>query len=372
MNRKINRKDLHEKVWSTSMRKLATEFGISDRGLTKICKRHNIPLPGLGYWSKLQWNKPVKQSTLPEPEKNDEITISVVEITDEPIDETQIAEAEKIIASIENQSEPTKARSKLVNPHPFVEQTAKSFKNAENDSDGFLRFPSGPCLDVYISKDSFGRCLRIMDCLIKTLENHGFTVSLPKDSYRSSSAMVLGEEIKFMISEAYHLVEREVSAKEEKSSYAFSEQQRDHKPSGVLTFKIENPNYISKLRTQWSDTVKTKLENRIDAIVVGLIKAAVRIRSDKLRRQQIAKEREEQRKLEYQRHLQRQEEEQKIANLNAQVKNWFESRQIRAYLEALKESFIKLHGKVEPGSNADEYFKWAFGYADRLDPLVPR
>ena len=97
-----------------------------------------------------------------------------------------------------------------------------------------------------------------------------------------------------------------------------------------------------------------------------------RIRSDKLRRQQIAKEREEQRKLEDQRYLQRQEEEQKIANLNAQVKNWFESRQIRAYLEALKESFIKLHGQIEPCSKADEYFKWAFGYVDRLDPLVPR
>jgi hypothetical protein len=63
----------------------------------------------------------------------------------------------------------------------------------------------------------------------------------------------------------------------------------------------------------------------------------------------IEKEREEERKLEYQLYLQRQEEEQKIANLNAQVKNWFESRQIRAYLEALNESFIKLHSKVEPG-----------------------
>ena len=103
-----------------------------------------------------------------------------------------------------------------------------------------------------------------------------------------------------------------------------------------------------------------------------MIKAAIKIRSDKLRSQQIAKEREEERKLEYQRYLQRQEEEQKIANLNAQVKSWFESQQIRAYLEALKESFIKLYGQIEPGNKADEYFKWAFGYTDRLDPLVPR
>jgi hypothetical protein len=209
-----------------------------------------------------------------------------------------------------------------------------------------------------------------MDCLIKTLEKHSFTVSVPKGSLRLSFATILGEEIQFMIREGYHLVESDTSEKDEKSFYPSS--RTDHKPSGVLTFKIENPYYISNLRTHWSDTEKTKLESRIDDLVIGLIKATVRTRSDKLRRQQIEKEREEQRKLEYQRYLQKQEEGQKIANLNAQVKSWFESQQIRAYLEALKEAFIKLHGQIEPGSKANEYFKWAFGYADQLDPLVPR
>jgi len=32
------------------------EMGISDIGLAKICKRHNIPRPGLGYWGKEQVN----------------------------------------------------------------------------------------------------------------------------------------------------------------------------------------------------------------------------------------------------------------------------------------------------------------------------
>jgi hypothetical protein len=60
---------------------------------------------------------------------------------------------------------------------------------------------SGPCLGVCVSKESLGRCLRIMDELIKSLENHGFTVSLSKDHSWWTSAMVLGEEIKFMIKE---------------------------------------------------------------------------------------------------------------------------------------------------------------------------
>jgi hypothetical protein len=43
-----------EKVWSQSVSSLAKEMGISDVGLAKICKRYNIPRPGLGYWVKKQ------------------------------------------------------------------------------------------------------------------------------------------------------------------------------------------------------------------------------------------------------------------------------------------------------------------------------
>ena len=58
---KISRRELYKKVWSTPMLKLAKEFGISDVGLAKLCKRNNIPRPGLGYWSKVQFGKPVKK-----------------------------------------------------------------------------------------------------------------------------------------------------------------------------------------------------------------------------------------------------------------------------------------------------------------------
>lgn len=44
----VSRADLFERVWSTPMRKLAVEFGISDVGLAKICRKNGIPLPGIG------------------------------------------------------------------------------------------------------------------------------------------------------------------------------------------------------------------------------------------------------------------------------------------------------------------------------------
>jgi hypothetical protein len=32
------------------MSKLAQEFGLSDAGLKKVCRRNGISTPGLGYW----------------------------------------------------------------------------------------------------------------------------------------------------------------------------------------------------------------------------------------------------------------------------------------------------------------------------------
>ena len=49
---RYNREDLYEKVWSQPMRKLSKEYGMSDVGLAKICKKLGVPLPGRGYWAK--------------------------------------------------------------------------------------------------------------------------------------------------------------------------------------------------------------------------------------------------------------------------------------------------------------------------------
>ena len=33
--------------------KLSRSLGLSDRSLSKLCKRHDVPTPGLGYWQQL-------------------------------------------------------------------------------------------------------------------------------------------------------------------------------------------------------------------------------------------------------------------------------------------------------------------------------
>lgn len=46
----IKRKELYQRVWSEPVTKLAKEFGLSDVGFAKLCKRNEIPRPPRGYW----------------------------------------------------------------------------------------------------------------------------------------------------------------------------------------------------------------------------------------------------------------------------------------------------------------------------------
>ncbi|WP_037447881.1 hypothetical protein [Sinorhizobium fredii] len=66
MQTNISRETLYELVWTTPVRTLAAQHGISDVAFAKTCKQHNIPLPPRGHWAKLEAGKKVYRQPLPE------------------------------------------------------------------------------------------------------------------------------------------------------------------------------------------------------------------------------------------------------------------------------------------------------------------
>jgi hypothetical protein len=52
---------------SQPMQKLAKEYGISDVGLAKVCKKLYVPLPGRGYWAKKAAGKTLERKPRLEP-----------------------------------------------------------------------------------------------------------------------------------------------------------------------------------------------------------------------------------------------------------------------------------------------------------------
>src|SRR5262245_49171868 len=62
----LTRQELYEKIWNTPASKLAREFGLSDVGLAKVCRRHEIPRPSRGYWAKRANGQQVRRTSLPQ------------------------------------------------------------------------------------------------------------------------------------------------------------------------------------------------------------------------------------------------------------------------------------------------------------------
>lgn len=62
---RLTRRELFDRVWSTPMMKLAAEFGLSDQGLAKLCRRLTIPRPPRGHWAKKRAGKKARRPRLP-------------------------------------------------------------------------------------------------------------------------------------------------------------------------------------------------------------------------------------------------------------------------------------------------------------------
>ena len=65
MDKLIKREELYKLVWSKPITKIAEGYKVSDSAIIKICKKMEIPRPGLGYWTKVECGKKVYVTPLP-------------------------------------------------------------------------------------------------------------------------------------------------------------------------------------------------------------------------------------------------------------------------------------------------------------------
>src|SRR5581483_6211105 len=61
----VTREQLYEEVWTTPAVALSKKYGVSDVALGKICRRLNVPKPGLGYWARVDAGQKPERTPLP-------------------------------------------------------------------------------------------------------------------------------------------------------------------------------------------------------------------------------------------------------------------------------------------------------------------
>ncbi len=150
---KISRIDLYERVWTTPLRTLAKEFGLSDVGLAKLCRRHGIPLPGRGYWVRHAVRQKAGTDRLARCKRcncrdNRHHCPGVSIIRERP--------PARSVEYIDVQIPEGDSRE-----HPIASKIAKAFVKARLDDNGMLVPQSGQISAVGLTSDSLSRGLRL-------------------------------------------------------------------------------------------------------------------------------------------------------------------------------------------------------------------
>jgi hypothetical protein len=125
----LTRIELYEKVRSIPMRTLAKEFGISDVGLAKLCRRHKIPLPGRGYWARIQYGQKPTKDALPEVANATLESVTVYPSEPKPRGYLNPADGENLYAA------------------PFLkleDENSPAVQTASQNSQLFLKFRTSP------------------------------------------------------------------------------------------------------------------------------------------------------------------------------------------------------------------------------------
>ena len=101
MARVFTRQEFYDLVWSKPLTQLAGEFGLSDVALHKICRKHEVPNPPLGWWAKKAAGQQVKHTPLPKPKPgtSERIAIAGADLSREPDGLAAVREKARIIAS---------------------------------------------------------------------------------------------------------------------------------------------------------------------------------------------------------------------------------------------------------------------------------
>ncbi len=373
----LTREELYERVWTTAMRHLGPELGVSDVGLKKICKRFNIPTPPLGYWAKKEHGKAPKRPALPEYDDPDLEGIKFYPNGDGPKLSEQLQAAVEHEKDVDNK---IVVSNVLEDPHPLVEKTLASIIAAKPDEQGLVRPRAKKTLDVHVSPDNVDRAMRIMDALLKALDVRELPFELVRGEDRwSQTVTVEGETITFVMEEHVDREERAPTPKEERESRWMPFRYRplrfyDYTPTGKLSLRIlDGPS--NGRRRRYSDTPRQKLDNMLNTFVACLHRTAGDIKTERQRIEERERKWAEQ---ERQRQEWERQREQKLAEIRAEeaaleslfsdADDWHKSQRVTSYVNAFREAALAYNGTID--EEQEQWLTWAEGQAKRLNPLV--
>ena len=365
--RTITRKQLYDKVWSTPMTAISKEYGLSDVGMAKLCKRHEIPRPPRGYWAKVEHGQKPPKEELPNPDQDANIEIHGHEVDNEMDSQVQA----EVDAALEKLG-PVAVREDLRGAHHLIGEMREYLNGRNVFSTGIFNITPDAPLDLKVSKTGLHRALRIMDALLKAMEAQGWTIST------GPVVSVLGVDIPLSLSEGVVSKSEEPPEDDSGGRYQFHHSRMISKqvPSGEFTLVMGGKS--SWYRRKVKDGVRQRLEDMLQKVLEGMVAIASSHRQDELAREERERQwAEEQRREEAIRERKARlkkkilAEKARVNALVREMRQWRQSQDLRAYIEARKRQHLAGRNPDAMDDDFSRWHQWALDQAARLDPLCP-
>lgn len=363
--REVTRAELYELVWSKPMTKVAEDFGLSDKGVAKICAKHSIPRPPRGYWAKLAAGKAVETVPLPTVSEGDTIRIG----TSGKLQRLARANA-SLVEDVAQDIVPARIPATMRNLHPVVATWVEDHRAEQRKWRSEARTSRYTTWDTpYVPADLTERDkyrFRVTSALLK--------------SFEARKGRVLGGAVsgKLELEASGETFEMSVVEKMRQFRGKLSDRPRDwtafpyqHNaglvPSGLLRFTITT--YFGEgMKKEWIESDKVKADGLLPSVLAGLDlvgPALVQRRKDREERQ---RQYEAERKVREEAQRLKRIEEERWDRLRRTAADFREAQQLRAFLSAVLDKRSELPAEID-GMPASEWLAWAQRRVSEFDPL---
>jgi hypothetical protein len=361
----LTRRELYDNVWRTPVEVLAREWGLSDRGLAKLCDRHGIPVPPRGYWARKKAGKAAVRTPLIEIRNStpadDRIRVSkhaAVPCQDDG--NTPADSFEVLFHQLRLEVGLIKAPMTLARPHPIV---ARWIADDRTHQKRTASLPYGLTPTSQFASVSAKRRLRLISGLFKALEARGLVPEHDRGCVTDHWVRLDHTRVRFDIRERYRVVRRQPKAAEKAQTWRSDQERiRERVPTGQLALKIQGQTPACLRGAEWVDRHEAKLESRLGEIVAGIIVTAAFVNEVEAERA-----RAEHARWEAQVAARRQAEIdaaelQRKHELMKAAAAWRDAALVRDYIAAVEAALTEQNGEVSR-DRLQRWMTWASGIA---------
>jgi hypothetical protein len=403
----LSREDLYELTWSKPMSELAKDFGISDVALAKRCERLGIPVPGRGYWARVDSGQNPYRPKLPkrEPRWRDDTALTVAPSVGAygsprislPDNETPVSEREIVQGRIAALAVPI--TSSILDVLPPIKRTALRRKHPRRQELTFQRGEKGgPIVALQVSQETLDRALRLGDALLRAADALGWKFDDPlalnvlqgrpmqDDKTKSSTdqkpdaepftgrILVEGEQVAFRVEERCRdeAVEPTAAqlARERRESWYQAPRKVTVATGALRVVRFDTyQQYGEPDRRSWYDRKGKLVEQQIPEILLGFYELAVSIKERRAKDEREDRERQEQERRRKEWEEIQEANQELIAQLEADAGAWHRARYLRHYLRAARKVLGSQRIPARFLEGTVDFLDWAERYVDQLDPL---